>query len=64
VAVGITAVILDGPLVDLRIEVEPIEGRPPKTLDLPSPDGRRYRYCLAQWTQGGFEAHYEYLYPV
>lgn len=46
------------------VEVEPVEGRPPKTIDLPDEGGGTCRYCLAQWTQQGMTAAYTFLYPV
>jgi hypothetical protein len=60
----ITAVLADGPLVGDSVEVEPIEGRPPKTIDVPSPEGTTYRYCLEEWVQRGSKAEYGFLYPV
>ncbi len=44
------------------IEVEVVEGRPPKTIDI-SDDGT-CRYCLAQWAQEGMTAAYTFLYAV
>jgi hypothetical protein len=41
-----------------------VEGRPPKTVDVPGADGVTYRYCLAQWVQAGVAAEYTFLYPV
>jgi hypothetical protein len=58
------AVFVDGPLEGRRLEVEPVAGRPPSTVDVPDPDGRILRYCLAEWTQAGMSAEYSYLYPV
>ena len=60
----VTAVFADGPLGGTDIEVDPVEGRPPKTVDVPADDGATYRYCLAEWTQSGRSASYTYLYPV
>ncbi len=60
----ITAALEDGPMAGDRIEVEVLEGRPPKTLDLASPDGNTCRYCLAGWVQTGQSASYEFLYLV
>jgi hypothetical protein len=53
----------DGPL-DGSIETEGVEGRPPKTIDVPADDGTTCRYCLADWVQGGRSAVYTFLYPV
>jgi hypothetical protein len=58
------AVLIDGPLAGLKVEVEAVGGRPPSTLEVAGPDGRLVRYCLAQWTQEGMSADYSYLYPV
>jgi len=60
----ITAVFEDGPLKGRRIEAEVIEGRPPKTLDVPAADGSTCRYCLAEWVQTGPSAAYSFLYRV
>jgi hypothetical protein len=60
----ITAVLECGPLAGQRIEVEVIEGRPPKTIDVPADDGGSYRYCLADWVQSGPSAIYTFLYRV
>jgi hypothetical protein len=60
----ITATLEDGPLEGTSIEAEVVEGRPPKTIDLPAPDGSTCRYCLADWSQGGPEAAYTFLYDV
>lgn len=46
------------------IEAETVEGRPPKTIDVPADGGRTYRYGLADWTQGGPAATYSFLYGV
>jgi hypothetical protein len=46
------------------IEVEVVEGRPPKTIDVPDEKGGVCRYCLAQWTQEGMTAGYTFLYAV
>ena len=46
------------------VEVEVVEGRPPKTVDLPNEKGGAYRYCLAEWTQEGTTAAYTFLYAV
>ena len=59
-----TAVFLDGPLAGTTLEVEPVEGRPPSTVDVPDDDGQILRYCLAEWTQAGMSAEYSYLYPT
>ena len=38
------------------VEVDAVEGRPPKTIDVPDEKGGACRYCLAQWTQEGMTA--------
>jgi hypothetical protein len=60
----ITAKFEDGPLGGRRIEVEVLEGRPPKTLDVPADDGSICRYCLEDWMQSGRTAVYTFLYLV
>jgi hypothetical protein len=60
----ITAVLEDGPLRGGTFDVEPVEGRPPKTIEVPDAEGGRYRYCLAQWAQRGSFAAYTFLYPL
>jgi hypothetical protein len=62
----ITAQLSDGPLLGQTVEVEPVEGRPPKTIDVPSADAddTTYRYCLAEWNQKGSTAEYGFLYAV
>ncbi len=60
----ITAVLQRGPLAGRRIDVDVVEGRPPKTIDLPADDGSLCRYCLADWAQTGPSAIYTFLYLV
>jgi hypothetical protein len=60
----ITAMLDDGPMQGDSPEVEVIEGRPPKTLDLIAGDGSTCRYCLAGWMQAGESARYTFLYRV
>jgi hypothetical protein len=59
-----TATLDDGPLKGRRMDVEAVEGRPPKTIDVPGDDGSTLRYCLAEWVQSGPEAKYTFLYRV
>jgi hypothetical protein len=59
----VTATLTDGPLKSVSIEVEMVEGRPPKTIDVPADDGS-CRYCLADWVQNGRSAAYTFLYRV
>jgi hypothetical protein len=60
----ITAVLEDGPMQGDSIDVEVLEGRPPKTLDLTASDGGACRYCLSGWMQAGRSARYTFLYRV
>ena len=59
----VTATLKDGPLESVSIEVEMVEGRPPKTIDALADDGS-CRYCLADWVQSGRSAAYTFLYRV
>jgi hypothetical protein len=45
-------------------DVEVLEGRPPKTLDLLADDGSTCRYVLVTWMQSGDSARYTFLYRV
>ena len=58
------ALLDDGPLKGKRVEVDPVEGRPPMTVDLPGDNGDTYRYCLAKLDQEGDSALYTFLYTV
>ena len=60
----ITALLDDGPLEGRQLEAELVEGRPPKTIDVPADDGSTCRYCLAEWEQAGPSAVYTSLYRV
>jgi len=60
----ITAELEHGPLDGRRTEVDVVEGRPPKTIDLRADDGSMCRYCLAGWSQSGPSAQYTFLYLV
>jgi hypothetical protein len=60
----VTAELEDGPLTARRLETELVEGRPPKTIDVPAEDGSTCRYCLAEWEQAGRSATYTFLYRV
>jgi hypothetical protein len=60
----ITATLSDGPLEGKSVEAEVVEGRPPKTIDVPADDGSPCRYCLAGWVQHGSSAVYTFLYRV
>jgi hypothetical protein len=45
-------------------DVEVLEGRPPKTLDLTADDGSTCRYVLVTLMQAGDSARYTFLYRV
>ena len=60
----VSAMLSDGPLRGRSIEAELVEGRPPKTIDVPSDDRSTCRYCLAEWSQSGPSAAYTFLYRV
>lgn len=60
----ITAMLEDGPLAGRRIDLDVVEGRPPKTIDVPVDDASACRYCLAEWAQSGRSAVYTFLYRV
>ena len=60
----VIALLDDGPLAGRQIEAELVEGRPPKTIDVPAEDGSVCRYCLAEWAQAGPSAVYTSLYLV
>jgi hypothetical protein len=63
-AAAVQALLEDGPMQGKTVEVEAVEGRPPKTIDVPDEKGGACRYCLAQWTQEGMTAAYTFLYAV
>ena len=46
------------------LEVDVVEGRPPKTLDVATSEGETCRYCLDGWVQTGTSASYTFLYNV
>jgi hypothetical protein len=60
----ITATLEDGPLQGHSMKVEVLEGRPPKTIDVPADGESLCRYCLAGWVQTGRSASYTFLYRV
>ena len=60
----VQALLTDGPLKGRRVEVEPVEGRPPTTIDIPDDDAGTVRYCLSQLNQEGMTADYSFLYAV
>lgn len=60
----ISAILIDGPLQGRSVDVEIVEARPPRTIELPADDGTTCRYCLSEWTQAGPSAEYSFLYLV
>jgi hypothetical protein len=60
----VRARLTDGPLKGKPVEVGPVEGRPPKTIDLQDEHGGTLRYCLSEWNQEGMTADYTFLYAV
>jgi hypothetical protein len=60
----ITATLADGPLENASIEVEVVEGRPPKVIDVSADHGSTCRYRLAGWVQTGQSAVYTFLYRI
>lgn len=58
------AQLTDGPLKGRLVEVEPVEGRPPATIDLENDDESTVRYCLSELDQKGMTAAYTFLYAV
>jgi hypothetical protein len=63
-AAAVQALLEDGPMQGKTVQVEVVEGRPPKTIDVPDEEGGVCRYCLAQWAQEGMTAGYTFLYAV
>ena len=60
----VQAFLTDGPLKGRLVEVEPVEGRPPATIDIQNDDDATVRYCLSTLNQGGMTAAYSFLYAV
>jgi hypothetical protein len=60
----VQAYLTDGPLKGRLVEVEPVEGRPPSTIDIENDDEGTVRYCLSQLSQEGMTAAYSFLYAV
>ena len=58
------ALLIDGPLKGKPVDVEPVEGRPPATIDLQDEDEGTLRYCLSELNQEGMTAAYSFLYAV
>jgi hypothetical protein len=60
----VKALLTDGPLQGKPVEVEPVEGRPPTTVDVQDDEGGTLRYCLSELNQEGMTAAYTFLYAV
>jgi hypothetical protein len=60
----VKALLTDGPLKGTPVEVEPVEGRPPKTIDLQDEEDDTLRYCLSELNQEGMTAAYTFLSAV
>lgn len=60
----VKALLTDGPLQGKPVEIDPVEGRPPATIDLHDDDDGTLRYCLSELSQGGMTAAYTFLYAV
>jgi hypothetical protein len=60
----VKALLIDGPLQGKPVEVEPVEGRPPTTIDLLDDEDGILRYCLSELNQEGMTAAYTFLYAV
>ena len=58
------ALLTDGPLQGKPVDVDPVEGRPPTTIDLQDDDDGTLRYCLSELNQEGMTAAYSFLYAV
>jgi hypothetical protein len=58
------ALLSDGPLRGKPVEVQPVEGRPPMTIDLEDENDGTLRYCLSELNQDGMTAAYTFLYAV
>ena len=46
------------------IDIDLVEARPPKTIEVSDAQEATYRYCLGHWTQEGETAAYTFLYAV
>jgi len=60
----VKAVLTDGPLKGKPVEIDPVEGRPPSTIDLQDDKDSTLRYCLSELNQEGMTAEYTFLYAV
>ena len=58
------ALLIDGPLKGKPVDVDPVEGRPPMTIDLEDAEDGTLRYCLSELNQDGVTASYTFLYAV
>jgi hypothetical protein len=60
----VKALLTDGPMQGNPVEIEPVEGRPPMTIDLQDEEDGTLRYCLSELSQEGMTAAYTFLYAV
>jgi hypothetical protein len=60
----VKALLTDGPMQGNPVEIEPVEGRPPMTIDLQDEEDGTLRYCLSELSQEGMTASYTFLYAV
>jgi hypothetical protein len=60
----VKGLLTDGPLQGKPVEVQPVEGRPPTTIDLQDEEDGTLRYCLSELNQEGMTAAYTFLYAV
>ena len=58
------ALLTDGPLQGKPVDVDPVEGRPPTTIDIQDEHDGTLRYCLSELNQEGLTADYSFLYAV
>lgn len=62
---SVRARLENGPMKGEMIDVDLVEARPPKTIEVSAAlQEVTYRYCLSRWTQAGDTAAYTFLYPV
>jgi len=60
----VKALLTDGPLQGKPVDVDPVEGRPPTTIDIQDEHDGTLRYCLSELNQEGLTADYSFLYAV
>jgi hypothetical protein len=60
----VRATLREGPLAGERMDIDLVEGRPPKTIDVPTRDGSVCRYCLEELVQSGSSAVYGFVFRL